>query len=72
MEELACYFNFKLEGGNILAEALFDLVNFPSAELVITGGSGKYLGIVGSGTTRAPADFDGTTFFYDLKYKILD
>lgn len=72
-KNLACYFNFKLDTpdglqGNILAEALFDLENFPDAELVITGGSGDFLGIVGTGVTSAPADFDGTTFFYTFDY----
>ena len=47
---LACYFNFKIESGErtgrILAEALFDLGNFPSANLVITGGTGDFSGIV--------------------------
>jgi hypothetical protein len=69
--QLACYFNFALLDGRILAEALFDLTNFPNANLVITGGSGKYLGIVGTGKTRAPVDFDGTTFFYDFEYMTL-
>lgn len=69
--QLACYFNFNLEKGRILAEALFDLTSFPSAELVITGGSGDYLGIVGTGVTRAPEDFDGTTFFYDFEFKVV-
>jgi hypothetical protein len=68
--QLACYFNFKLLKGNIVAEALFDLTDFPNADLVITGGTGKYLGIIGSAKTRAPPDFDGTTFFYDFKYRI--
>jgi hypothetical protein len=69
--QLACYFNFALLDGRILAEALFDLTNFPNANLVITGGSGKYLGIVGTGKTRAPDVFDGTTFFYDFEYTTL-
>ena len=69
--QLACYFNFHLEGGRIIAEALFDLVNFPNAEVIITGGTGDYLGIVGDGKTEAPPNFDGTTFIYRFNYKIL-
>lgn len=73
--QLACYFRFAVDAvegkGIIMAEALFDLTNFPNADLVITGGTGDFLGIVGGGTTAAPANFDGTTFMYNFDYKIL-
>jgi hypothetical protein len=68
--QLACYFNFNLLKGRILAEALFNLTDFPSVELVITGGTGKYHGIIGCAKTRKPPVFDGTTFFYDFSYQI--
>lgn len=71
--QLACYFRFDIDSdegkGVILAEALFDLTNFPDADLVITGGSGDFLGIIGTGRTSAPRNFDGTTFFYHFWYK---
>jgi hypothetical protein len=70
-KQLACYINFALPGGRILAEGLFDLVDFPSADLVITGGSGQYLGIVGTAKTRFTPDFDGTTLFFDFDYMIM-
>jgi hypothetical protein len=69
---LACYFRFDLaatEGtGTITAEALFDLAVFPVAQLTITGGTGDFLGIIGSGLTFPPPTFDGTTFFYTFEY----
>ena len=53
--KLGCYFHFNLsEGdmtGRITAEALFDLTNFPVANLVVTGGTGDFTGIAGSGCT---------------------
>jgi hypothetical protein len=74
-KELACYFNFNLDAaegkGSITAEALFDLVEFPNAKLTITGGTGDFTGIVGSGYTSAPENFDGTTFFYTFDYVLL-
>lgn len=73
--QLACYFRFALDAregkGIINAEALFDLTNFPNADLTITGGTGDFMGIIGSGVTSAPANFDGTTFFYTFDYKIV-
>ena len=69
---LACYFRFDLDAiegvGTITAEALFDLAVFPVADLTITGGTGDFLGIIGSGVTFAPPVFDGTTFFYEFTY----
>ncbi|KAG7351209.1 hypothetical protein IV203_010569 [Nitzschia inconspicua] len=69
---LACYFRFDLDAaegkGTITAEALFDLAVFPTADLTITGGTGDFLGIIGSGFTFPPENFDGTTFFYTLNY----
>jgi len=74
-KQLACYFNFNLDTeedkGTITAEALFDLTNFPSAKLTITGGTEDFTGIVGSGYTTAPEEFDGTTFFYTFDYVLL-
>lgn len=73
--ELACYFRFNIDScegkGTITAEALFPLPDFPAADLTITGGTGDFVGIVGSGFTSAPPDFDGTTFFYTFEYQIL-
>jgi hypothetical protein len=76
-KELACYFRFKITGnsdrkGTFTAEALFNLQDFPSADLVITGGTDDFLGIIGSGKTSKPANFDGTTFFYNFDYNIID
>jgi len=74
--KLACYFNFHVtEGdmtGRITAEALFDLNNFPAANLVITGGTGAFTGIAGSGCTSiVPGfDFEGTTFIYNFNYML--
>lgn len=74
---LACYFNFNIDNddnvGRITVEALFDLVNFPSADLVITGGTGDFIGIVGGGKTAAlnTADPGGDSFIYNLEYKLL-
>ena len=72
-EELACYFNFNVDNGEkqrgrIMAEALFDLENFPAAELVITGGSGDFEGIVGSGKTEAIEGETRDTFIYNFEY----
>jgi len=73
-EELACYFNFKFEtklfGGRITAEATFSLPEFPNANLVITGGTGDFTGIVGSACTRKVPGSDGTTFIYDFIFKL--
>lgn len=73
--KLACYFNFNVVGektGRITAEALFDLSNFPAADLVITGGSDDFAGIVGSGCTSLVPDFDfeGSTFIYNFWYSL--
>jgi hypothetical protein len=74
---LACYFRFELDTpddlkGTITAEALFDLTDFPAADLTITGGTGDFLGIVGSGKTslgNLPAQPGGiTTFLYTFDY----
>jgi len=75
---LACYFNFKIENGDmtgrILAEALFDLNNFPAANLVITGGTGDFKGIVGSGCTSVVPGYkfedDETTFLYNFSFDL--
>lgn len=73
---LACYFNFNVQTadkmGRITAEALFDLTNFPNANLVITGGTGDFTGIKGAGcTTTVPGfDFDFTTFIYHFTYDL--
>jgi hypothetical protein len=73
---LACYFNFNLtEGdkkGRVTAEALFDLTDFPNANLVITGGTGDFKGIVGHGcTSKVPgSDSNGTTFIYTFDYDL--
>lgn len=71
--ELACYFNFKIDNGkgevgHITAEALFDLENFPTAELVITGGTGDFEGIIGSGMTAAIEGETRDTFIYNFEY----
>lgn len=74
--KLACYFNFRIESGDmsgrIAAEALFDLTNFPAANLVITGGTDSFVGIVGSGCTSIVPGFpfDGTTFIYNFFYDL--
>jgi len=74
---LACYFNFNVKygtmTGRITAEALFDLSSFPNANLVITGGTGDFVGISGSGcTSTIPGfDFEGTTFIYNFNFGIL-
>jgi len=73
---LACYFNFNViygeMTGRITAEALFDLNNFPAANLVITGGTGDFTGIAGSGcTSTVPGfEFDGTTFIYNFSFML--
>jgi len=73
---MACYFHFNVQTadkmGRITAEALFDLTNFPNANLVITGGTGDFTGIKGAGcTTTVPGfDFEGTTFLYTITYDI--
>ena len=67
---LACYFRFILEGGSFTAEALFDLKNFPNADLIITGGTGDYRGIAGTGVTENIVE-DDSTFIYNFEYKIL-
>jgi len=76
---LACYFNFDVSStskyGRITAEALFDLANFPAANLVITGGTGDFTGITGSGCTsnKIPGsenEFDGTSFIYNFNYDL--
>ena len=73
---LACYFNFNVINGEmtgrITAEALFDLNNFPEANLVITGGTGDFTGIAGSGcTTRVPGfESEGSTFIYNFSFML--
>jgi len=76
---LACYFNFNVrstsKSGRITAEALFDLVNFPAANLVITGGTGDFTGIAGTGCTsnKVPGledEFDSTSFIYNFNYDL--
>lgn len=75
--KLACYFNFNVDdedgcSGRITAEALFDLANFPQANLVITGGTGAFEGIRGSGCTQAIDDLpEGVaSFIYNFSYDI--
>jgi hypothetical protein len=74
-EQLACYFNFDIEqsggpSGRITAEALFNLPEFPDANLVITGGTGDFHGIVGDGCTE-DIDAANGTFLYNFQYKIM-
>jgi hypothetical protein len=71
--QLACYFNFRIKQANghygrLTAEALFDLGNFPAANLVITGGTGEFRGIVGSGCTE-DVDAANGTFIYNFVYQ---
>lgn len=77
-EYLACYFNFNVTGsrvgsGRITAEALFLLKDF-SASLVITGGTGDFLGIIGDGVVTFPSDNSASDFRvnYNLKFRISD
>jgi len=58
--------------GRITAEALFDLTAFPNANLVITGGTGDFTGISGSGCTSIiPGfEFEGTTFIYNFSFDL--
>jgi hypothetical protein len=75
-KELACYYRFKITDssdrkGTFTAESLFNLQDFPSADFVITGGTGDFLGIIGSGKTSKPANYDGTNFFYNFDYNIV-
>ena len=73
-KSLACYFNFHVTQGDmkgrITAEALFDLTKFPAANLVITGGTGDFTGMAGSGCTSIVPGFlfSGTTFIYNFNY----
>jgi hypothetical protein len=74
--QLACYFNFKIKtdklSGRILAEALFDLPNFPNANLVITGGTGDFLGASGHGCTTTPKNSNNVaTVIYNFSYKLM-
>jgi hypothetical protein len=46
------------------------LTNFPAADLTITGGTGDFRGIIGSGKTVKPEPFNGTTFVYEFEYDI--
>lgn len=74
-EKLACYFNFNIQDrkaghGRITAEALFDLENFPSANLVITGGTEDFEGIVGKGKTEKIEGEDRDTFIYNFEYSM--
>ena len=76
--QLACYFNFNIKtdklSGRILAEALFDLTgtNFPNANLVITGGTGDFLGASGHGCTTTPKNSNNVaTVIYNFSYKLM-
>ena len=72
--ELACYFNFKFDTekykGRITAEASFPMLEFPKANLVITGGTGDFTGIVGSACTAEVPGSDGTTFIYNFVFTL--
>jgi hypothetical protein len=57
--------------GTFTAEGLFNLLDFPSADLVITGGTDGFLGIIGSGKTSKPANFDGTAIVYNFDYSVV-
>jgi hypothetical protein len=76
-KQLACYYRFKITGnsdrkGTFTAEALLNVEDLPLGDFVITGGTDGFLGIIGSGKTFKPANFDGTSFFYNFDYKIVD
>jgi hypothetical protein len=65
-KQLACYASARItmnsrRKGTFVVEALFDLTDFPSAVLTITGGTGDFLGMIGSGKTINSTDVDGTT-----------
>lgn len=71
---LACNFNFKFDTktvkGRITAEASVPLLEFRKPNLVITGGTGHFTGIVGSGCTREIPGSDGSTFIYDFVFQL--
>jgi len=60
--------------GCITAEAMFDHSSFPNANLVITGGTGDFQCIQGSGCTQAIANLpEGlNTFIYNCKHDLIE